>query len=139
MLKVSDAITIPASELAITAIRAQGPGGQNVNKLATAIHLRFDARASAALPDAVKARLTAMKDHRITEEGVIVIKSQQYRSREKNREDALARLAELIRSAMRTRKSRKPTKPTKASQEKRLDSKTKRGRLKTSRGKITRE
>ncbi|CAN5150984.1 alternative ribosome rescue aminoacyl-tRNA hydrolase ArfB [soil metagenome] len=135
MLKIDRDITIPERELDITATRSPGPGGQNVNKSATAIHLRFDAQASAALPDEVKERLARLHDQRITKAGVIVIKSQQYRSQERNRDAALARLRALILHAMRTPKPRKPTRPSKAAKSKRLESKRRRGRLKASRGK----
>lgn len=135
MLKISAAITIPANELEITAIRAPGPGGQNVNKVASAIHLRFDIKAS-SLPDFYKERLLKLADHRITADGVVVIKARQFRSQEKNREDALQRLQELIRSASFTPKKRKATKPSYGARQKRLDSKSKRGRVKSTRGKV---
>lgn len=135
MLRISKRITIPANEIEFSAIRAQGPGGQNVNKVSSAIHLRFDTLAS-SLPEFYKRRLLKIKDQRLSKEGVIVIKAQQYRSQEKNREEALARLGELIRSVTVTRKKRIKTKPTRGSQVKRLDSKNKHGRLKVLRGKI---
>lgn len=135
MLKLSNHITIPADELEFSAIRSQGAGGQNVNKVATAIHLRFDIKAS-SLPDFYKQRLLAVRDQRINKEGVIVIKAQQFRSQDKNRADALKRLTELIKDATLIRKSRRPTKPTKGSQRRRMDSKTQRGKTKANRGKV---
>ena len=137
MLKINENISIPLAEIEISAIRSQGAGGQNVNKVSTAIHIRFDVRASTALSDEDKERVLRVKDQRLTKEGIIVIKSQRYRSQDKNRSDALEKLAEMISKALVIKKPRKPTKPTKKSQEKRLDEKTKRGRLKESRGKVT--
>jgi ribosome-associated protein len=137
MLKISDDIIIPDDELDLSAVRAQGAGGQNVNKLATAIHLRFDARGSEALPDDVKARLLGLSDRRISNDGIVVIKAQRFRSQEKNRSDALARLAALLEKALRAPRKRVPTKPGRKAKEKRLDEKARRSRLKQARGRIT--
>lgn len=133
MLHISSHIIIPDSEIDIHAMRSQGAGGQNVNKVSSAIHLQFDI-ASSSLPPFYKEELLKLKDHRISQEGVITIKAQKYRRQEQNREDALARLSELIRSVAIPRKKRRATKPTKGSQNRRIESKKKLGRLKALRG-----
>ena len=134
-LSVSPGIAIPLDEVELSAVRAQGAGGQNVIKVSSAIHLRFDIRGS-SLPDAIKQRLLALSDSRINNDGVVVIKAQRFRTREKNRADALARLQSLIGGVTSVPKARRPTRPTRSSQKKRMDSKTRRGQVKSLRRKI---
>lgn len=129
MLHISSAIGIPDPEMEIHAIRSQGTGGQNVNKVSTAIHLRFDIHAS-SLPQLYKDALLMLRDHRISADGVITIKAQQYRTQERNREDALNRLRTLIQRAASPRKKRKATAPTRSSQDRRIEGKKRQGRLK---------
>ncbi len=137
MISVSRTVDIPDQEVTITAIRAQGAGGQHVNKTSTAIHLRFDIRAS-SLPEYYKERLLAASHHLITPDGVVVIKAQEYRSQEMNREAAVARLVSLIKELTAEQKSRRATRPTRASKERRLASKSQKSTTKSLRGKVRR-
>jgi ribosome-associated protein len=136
MLFISHSVSIPFEELQLTAMRSQGAGGQNVNKVSSAIHLKFDVKAS-SLPDFYKERLLALSDHRITKDGVIVIKSQEHRSQELNKEAALSRLVIMIKGATVIQKARRATKPSRSSQKKRMDKKTKHGQNKSLRGRVS--
>ncbi|AVG39614.1 alternative ribosome rescue aminoacyl-tRNA hydrolase ArfB [Achromobacter insolitus] len=135
MFHVQDSLYLDERELAFTMIRAQGAGGQNVNKVSSAVHLRFDVRAS-SLPEEIKDALCALSDHRISKDGVIVIKSQSFRSQEKNRAEAIERLISMVRAAARTDKPRRATKPTRASQRRRVQRKVQHGEIKRLRGRV---
>lgn len=135
MLKISERLIIPSNEIEITAIRSAGAGGQNVNKVATAIHLRFDIKSS-SLPYFYQEKLLTLKDSRISQDGVIIIKAQQFRTQLQNREDALKRLHELVKTVLIVKKKRVKTKVTKSAKRKRLDNKSKRGQLKASRRQV---
>ena len=135
MISLDESVTLDEDELEFMPIRAQGAGGQNVNKVSSAIHLRFDVAAS-SLPAFYKERLLQFKDQRINKDGIVVIKAQQYRTQEKNREDAIGRLVQLIQAATVVEKPRRPTRPTRSSQRKRVDNKTQRGKIKALRGRV---
>ncbi len=135
MLEITKHVSIPLREIELSAVRASGPGGQHVNKVSSAIHLRFNIPGS-SLPENIKQRLLQLRDRRLTRDGVVIIKAQRYRDQEKNRSDALQRLQALIRKALHRPKQRVPTRPSRTSRKQRMDSKSRRGRLKAMRGRV---
>ena len=135
MLEITNHVSVQDKEVELTAVRASGPGGQNVNKVSSAIHLRFNINAS-SLPDNIKTKILRLRDKRITADGVVIIKAQRFREQDKNREDALLRLQTLIKKALHKQKKRIPTKPSKAAKRRRVDNKTRRGKVKTLRAKV---
>lgn len=137
MIHITDAISIPDNELTMTFVRADGPGGQHVNKTATAVQLRFDVKGSPSLPEDVRGRLMRLAGRRMTSDGVLVIDARSHRSQKQNREDAMARLEDLLRAAAKPPRPRRPTRPSAAARRRRLESKTRRARLKRTRQPVT--